>query len=77
MAKSAQVNSQVVDSVTQSNLEILGNAPGMALASLYQTIGQAMGVASQNNTTFQQQMGVIGQTATAVGVKSICELMTG
>ena len=42
------VNPQITDSITQSNVKILGDAPGMALANLYQASAQALGNAAHN-----------------------------
>jgi hypothetical protein len=44
------VNPQITDAVTQTNVKILGDAPGMAMASLYQATGQALGNAAHNAT---------------------------
>jgi hypothetical protein len=54
MAFPTSVNDQITDSVTQSNVKVIGEAPAMALGSLYQTIAQASGIAAQNLVTQQQ-----------------------
>jgi hypothetical protein len=41
-AFAADPDSQITDSVTQSNVKVIGEAPAMAMGSLYQTIAGAM-----------------------------------
>ena len=62
------VNGQITDSVTQANVKVLGDAPAQAMGSLYQAIGQSIGLAAQNAVTAQQQANVIHQAATTMGV---------
>ena len=74
MALPTAVNSQITDSVTQSNVKVLGDAPAMALGSLYQATAQAMGNAAHNSTSAQQQTGVTAQAATTMGVAVLYSL---
>lgn len=37
------VNAQITDAVTETNVKILADAPGMAMANLYQATGQGIG----------------------------------
>jgi hypothetical protein len=69
MAFPTAVNSQITDSVTQTNVSVLGNAPATALGALYQTMGQAAGMAAQNAVTAQQQSQTISVAATTMAVK--------
>jgi hypothetical protein len=71
MAFPTAVNSQITDAVTQSNLEVLGVAPAMALANLYQATAQALANAAHNATAAQQQSWIIAQAATTAGVALI------
>lgn len=64
MADPTAVNGQITDAVTQSNVKVLADAPAQALAMVYQTMGQAVGLAMQNATAAQQQMNTIGQAVT-------------
>jgi hypothetical protein len=68
MAFPTAVNSQITDSVTQSNLKVLGDAPALALANLYQATAQALSNAAHNATALQQQNYVLAQAATASGI---------
>ncbi len=74
MALPTAVNSQITDSVTQANVKVLGDAPAMALGSLYQATAQAMGNAAHNATMAQQQSGVTAQAATTMGVAILYSL---
>lgn len=71
MAFPTSVNSQITDSVTQANVSVLGNAPATALGALYQTMGQAAGLAAQNAVTAQQQSLTISVAATTLAVKTL------
>jgi hypothetical protein len=54
MAEPTPVNGQITDSVTQTNIEVLGNAPATAVSSLYQTTANANGLSVQNAVANQQ-----------------------
>lgn len=54
MAFPTSVNDQITDSVTQSNVKVIGEAPAMALSSLYQSLAHAAGIAAENLVTQQQ-----------------------
>jgi hypothetical protein len=77
MAFPTAVNSQITDSVTQSNLQVLGIAPAVAMGSLYQATAQALANAAHNATMAQQQMYVAAQAATTAGVALLYSLNTG
>ena len=62
------VNPQITDAVTQTNVKILGDAPGMAMGNLYQATGQALANAAHNATTAQQNANTILQATTTQGV---------
>ncbi len=65
------VNSQITDSLTESNTEVLGNAPSIAMGNLYQATAQALANAAHNATVAQQQGNILGQAVTAQGVALI------
>lgn len=62
------VNPQITDAVSQSNTKVLGDAPAVAMASLYQTMAHSTGLLLQNAVTAQQQMAAIAQAVTVQGV---------
>ncbi|OYY69251.1 RebB family R body protein [Sphingomonas sp. 28-63-12] len=71
MAIPTPVNGQITDAITQANVSVLGDAPAMALASLYQATAQAMANAAHNATNAQQQSYVTAQAATTMGVATL------
>ncbi|WP_086933809.1 RebB family R body protein [Agarilytica rhodophyticola] len=67
----ATVNEQITDSVTQVNTKTLGDAPAMAMGSLFTATSQALSNAGLNSTTSQQHAGITMQAATVQGVNSL------
>jgi len=76
MAFPTAVNSQITDSVTQANVQVLGDAPAVAMGNLFQATAQAMANAAHNATTAQQQANVAAQAATTMGVALLYSLDT-
>jgi hypothetical protein len=68
------VNSQVTDAITQTNVKVLGEAPAMAVGSLYQTISNSVAMAAANNVYAQQQANVTYQAASTMGVAKLLSL---
>jgi hypothetical protein len=66
----------ITDSVTQSNVKVLGDAPAVAMGNLYQATAQALSNAAHNATTAQQQTNVMAQAATTQGVALLYSLDT-
>ncbi len=64
MAYPTAVNSQITDSVTQSNVEIVGSSPGQSLASLQQVLAGAVGLAMQNAVSNQQNLNNVSAAVT-------------
>ena len=62
--------------VTQANVKVLGDAPAMALANLYQATAQALANAAHNATNAQQQSYVTAQAATTMGVATLYSIDT-
>lgn len=71
----AGVNEQITDAVTQSNLQVVGSSPAMAMSSIYQAMAQSLSLSMQNATYAQQQMQTISQAITSVGSKKIMDLI--
>lgn len=65
MAIPTPVNDQITDSVTQSNIEVLGNAPATAMSSLYQTMSNAAGTAMHSAVSNQQNSNNISSAVTS------------
>ena len=68
MADPTLVNGQITDAVTQTNVKILGDAPGQALGTVYQVMAQTVGAGMQNATAAQQNMTALSQAATTQGI---------
>lgn len=71
MAFPTAVNDQITDSVTQANLKVLGDAPAMAMGSLYQATSQSLANAAHNATAAQQQVNMTSQAATTMGITTL------
>ncbi|QDT96849.1 RebB family R body protein [Gimesia aquarii] len=69
-----QVNSQIIDAITQSNVAVLGMAPAMAMGNLYQTMANSVAMASINAVYAQQQANIMHQAATAKSVEMLLSL---
>lgn len=76
MAFPTAVNSQITDSVTQANTQVLGVAPASAMANLFQATAQALANAAHNATTSQQQTNITAQAATTMGVTTLYSIDT-
>jgi hypothetical protein len=76
MAFPTAVNDQITDSVTQANVEALGEAPAIAMGNLYQATAQALANAAHNATNAQQQSYVTAQAATTMGVATLFSIDT-
>ena len=76
MAIPTPVNGQITDAVTQANVKVLGDAPAMALGSIYQALAHSTGILFENATSSQQQLGIASQAATNQGVIQIYSMDT-
>lgn len=71
MAIPTPVNGQITDAVTQANVQVLGDAPAMALGTLYQNAAHAQALLLQNATQQQQNQAVLAQAVTAAAVNLV------
>ena len=76
MAFPTSLNSQITDSVTQTNTKVLGDAPAMAMGSLFQATTQALGNTAHNSSAAQQQAQILAQAATTMGVTTLYSIDT-
>ncbi|KVE33241.1 RebB family R body protein [Burkholderia sp. TSV86] len=72
MAEGTQVNTQITDAVTQTNVKVVAEAPAQAIASLYQVASHAAGLSLQNAVQSQQ---ALNQISTAVVSKAVALIM--
>ncbi|HVI02617.1 MAG TPA: RebB family R body protein [Enhygromyxa sp.] len=63
----------MTDAITTTNVKVLGEAPAMAIGSLYQTIGNSVAMAAANAVYAQQQANVTYQAATTVAVRKLID----
>ncbi|NSZ19249.1 RebB family R body protein [Agrobacterium vitis] len=70
------VNPVITDAVTQANVKVVGEAPAMAMGSLYQTASHSLGMMLENAVTAQQNLNILAQAATAQGVMQIYSIDT-
>lgn len=70
------VSEQITDAVTQSNVKVVGEAPAMAMGSLYQTMSHSTGLMFENSVNSQNQQNILAQTATTQGVMQIYSMDT-
>ncbi len=64
MAYPTAVNSQITDSITQTNVKVLGEASAQAMGSLYQAMAATVGLSMQNAVAAQQASQTIAQAVT-------------
>ncbi len=76
MADATAVNSQITDSVTQSNITVIGDAPGMAMGNLYQAMALALANAANSAVTMQQQISITALAATTQRVATLLSIDT-
>ncbi|CAG9211659.1 R body protein RebB-like protein [Paraburkholderia tropica] len=76
MSFPTSVNNQITDAVTQSNVKVLGEAPAMAMGSIYQTMAHSTGILFENAVSAQQQQNTLAQAAANQGVMQIYSMNT-
>ena len=76
MAFPTAINEQITDSITQSNVHVVGESPAMAMGALFTATAQALSNAAHNATNAQQQANVTMQAATTMGVATLYSLDT-
>ncbi len=76
MAIPTAVNGQITDSVTQANVKVLGDAPAMAMGSIFQSLAHSTGILYENAVGSQQQLAIAAQASTNQGVIQIYSIDT-
>ncbi|WP_408015312.1 RebB family R body protein [Roseibium limicola] len=66
----------VTDAVTQSNVKVVGEAPAMAISTLYQAMAHSTGILFENAVAAAQQQNILAQAASNMGVMQIYSLDT-
>lgn len=70
------VNPQITDAVTQSNVQVIADAPAMAMGTVYQSMAHSLGIMFENAVNAQQQQNMLAQAATTQGVMQIYSVDT-
>ncbi|MDQ0456217.1 RebB family R body protein [Rhizobium paknamense] len=76
MSAPTTVNSVITDAVTQANVKVVGEAPAMAMGSLYQAASHSTGLMFENSVTAQNNQNILAQAATTQGVMQIYSVDT-
>ena len=71
MADPQQVNPQITDAVTQTNVKIVGESPWEALGVAYQALAHSTSLSMENAMQTQGGMQQVGNSATSV----ICTML--
>lgn len=66
-----EVNSQITDAVTQTNVNVVGEAPAQAIGSLYQMAAHANGMAMQNSVANQQNLNQLNSAIVSSAINKI------
>ncbi len=70
------VSPMITDAVTQSNVKVVGEAPAMAMGSVYQTMAHSTGILFENYVSASQQQNILSQAAANQGVMQIYSMDT-
>lgn len=76
MAYPTLVNSMITDAVTQSSLATLGQAPSMAMSTVYQSAAHSLSILYENAVQAQKHASISGQASTNQGVIQIYSVDT-
>ncbi len=68
------VNPQITDAITQTDVAVVGEAPAVAIGSLYQTLSNSVSMASANGVFSQQQANIEYQAASTHAVSFLLSL---
>lgn len=66
---------KIGDAVTATNAMLVGSAPAVAMANLYQALSFATSLSATNAVMAQQQANMAHQAATAEGVRLLYSLI--
>ena len=72
----SNVNDQITDAVTQTNVEVVAGASSMALGNIYLSAAHSTGLMFQNAVHAQAQSNILAQAATTQGIMQIYSINT-
>ena len=70
------VNPQITDAITQANVKVLGEAPAVAMGSIYQSVARALSILYMDAVTGQQQLQITAQASLTQGVMQLYSVDT-
>ena len=65
------VNPQITDAITQTNVKVVAEAPAQAIATLYQMMVSANGMAAQNAVSNQQNLNQLNPAIVSKAIEII------
>lgn len=71
------VNSQVTDAVTQTNVKVIGESPAMSMGTVYQSAAHSTGIGFYNAVQAQASAPVSAITMSAVNVQALMTQVQG
>jgi hypothetical protein len=72
-----EVNSQITDAVTQTNVKVVGEAPAQAMGLVYQTMAHSISLSMQNAMQAQASLLTINNAVTSSACRMILEASGG
>ncbi len=76
MTMSKQVNKQVTDAVTQTNVQVVADSSSIAIANVYQSAAHSTGLMFENAVNAQGQLNILAQAVTTQGIMQIYSINT-
>lgn len=70
------VNEQITDAVSSTNVQVVADAPAMAMGNVYQSAAHSTGLMFENSVNAQNQQNILAQASTTQGVMQIYSLDT-
>ncbi|KPL50005.1 R body protein RebB-like protein [Xanthomonas axonopodis] len=77
MAFPTSLDSQITEAVTQTNVKVDGEAPAVAMGSIYQSLAHSSGILFQSAVRAQQQPNSLAQAGENRGVMQTYGVDTG
>ncbi len=70
-----QVNGQITDAVTQSNVKVLGEVPAFSMGMVYQTMAHSLSLVMESSGLVQSNMQKVNEAIASVAAEKIMKLM--
>jgi Killing trait len=69
----AKLNPAIVDAIANTNIDVLGNAPAIAVSQVYQVLAHSIGLSMQTSQANHAGMMHLGTAIVSVGITKILE----